>query len=133
MWKRPQLLLAAKWQLIRNAGHVDTGDPTGLCFEEVALLVGLDGEYLSSGHTVLRFDLPQINEIKNVIVNPGFRDFLIEGVLLGWRGCHLLWIHGSCTGDLLVFVPWPIPWAFYHLKSPVYFSLLLPCASIGED
>ena len=46
--------------------------PSGLRPEEVALLIGLDEEYPSSGHTVLRFDLPQINEIKNLIVNPGF-------------------------------------------------------------
>ena len=46
--------------------------PSNLLPEEVALLVGLDGEYTSSGHTVLRCDLPQINEIKNLIVNPGF-------------------------------------------------------------
>ena len=44
----------------------------GLCPEEVALLVSLDGEHPSSGHIVLRFDHPQINEIKNLIVNPGF-------------------------------------------------------------
>ena len=46
--------------------------PSGLCPEEVALLVGLDGKYPSSRHIVLRFDLPQINEIKNLIVNPRF-------------------------------------------------------------
>ena len=46
--------------------------PSSLRPEEVALLVSLDGEYPSSGHMVLRFDLPQINEIRNLIVNPGF-------------------------------------------------------------
>ena len=46
--------------------------PSRLCPEDVALLVSLDGEHPLSGHTVLRFDLPQINEIKNLIVNPGF-------------------------------------------------------------
>ena len=46
--------------------------PSGSCPEDVALLVGLNGGYPSSGHKVLRFDLPQINEIKNLIVNPRF-------------------------------------------------------------
>ena len=46
--------------------------PSGFCPEEVAFLVGLDGEYPSSGHIVLRFDLPLVNEIKNLIINPGF-------------------------------------------------------------
>ena len=36
------------------------------------MLVGLGGEYPSSGHIFLRFDLPQINEIKNLIVNSDF-------------------------------------------------------------
>ena len=64
MWKRPQLLLAAIWQLIRNAGLVDTGDPTGLCFEEVALLVSLDGEHPSSSHIISLLNLPHVNEVK---------------------------------------------------------------------
>ena len=46
--------------------------PSRLCFEEVALLVSIDGEHPSSGHRVLRFDLPHVNEIKNLIVKPGF-------------------------------------------------------------
>ena len=46
--------------------------PSGLRPEEVALLVGLDGEYPSSSYTVLRFDIPQINDIKNLSVNLGF-------------------------------------------------------------
>ena len=46
--------------------------PSGLCLEEVALLVSLDGEHPSSSHIVLRFDLPHVNEIKNLIVKPGF-------------------------------------------------------------
>ena len=46
--------------------------PSGLCPEEVALPVCLDGEHPSSGHMVLRFDLPQINEVKNLSGNPGF-------------------------------------------------------------
>ena len=36
-------------------------------------------------------------------------------------------------GDLLVFVPWPTPWASYHLRSPVYFSPLLPYATAGKQ
>ena len=46
--------------------------PSGLCPEEVALLVSLHGEHPSSGHIVLRFDLPHANEIKNLSVNPRF-------------------------------------------------------------
>ena len=46
--------------------------PSSLRPEEVALFVGLGGKYPSSGHMILRFELPQINEIKNLIVNPGF-------------------------------------------------------------
>ena len=45
--------------------------PSG-CPEEVALLVGLDGDYPSSGYVVSRLDLPHINEVKNLIVSPGF-------------------------------------------------------------
>ena len=45
---------------------------SGLCPREVALLVGLDGRHPSSGHRVLPFDLPHVNEIKNLIVNSGF-------------------------------------------------------------
>ena len=44
--------------------------PSGLCYEEVALLVRIDGEHSSSGHIVLRFDLPHINEIKNPRCRP---------------------------------------------------------------
>ena len=40
--------------------------------EEVALFVGLDGKYPSSGHTILPFELPHINEIKYLVVNPRF-------------------------------------------------------------
>ena len=45
--------------------------PSGVCPEEVSLLFGLDGDHPSSGHIVRRFDLSQVNEIKNFIVNPG--------------------------------------------------------------
>ena len=38
---------------------------------EVALFVGLDGEKPSSCE-VLRFELPHVNEVNNLIVNPGF-------------------------------------------------------------
>ena len=44
----------------------------GLCLEEVALFVRLDGEHPSSGHIIFRFDLPHVNEIKNFIINTGF-------------------------------------------------------------
>ena len=44
--------------------------PFDLCPEDVAMPVSLDGEHPSSGHTVLRFDLPHVNEIKSL--NPGF-------------------------------------------------------------
>ena len=45
---------------------------SGLCLEEVALFVRLDGEHPSSGHIIFRFDLPHVNEIKNLIINQGF-------------------------------------------------------------
>ena len=43
--------------------------PSRLCPEEVALLVGLDGKYPSSSRIILRFELPQINEVKNLILS----------------------------------------------------------------
>ena len=46
--------------------------PSRLCLEEVALLVGFNGKFPSSCHVILRIELPQINEVKNFIVNPGF-------------------------------------------------------------
>ena len=46
--------------------------PSGLCLEEVALLVILDGEHPLSGHTVVWFDLPHVNGIKDLTVNPRF-------------------------------------------------------------
>ena len=46
--------------------------PSSLRPEEVALLVSLDGKYPSSGHIILRFELPHINEIKNLIISSGF-------------------------------------------------------------
>ena len=45
--------------------------PSGLCSEEVALHVGLEGEDPSFGYIVLRFDLPS-DQRGNLIVNPGF-------------------------------------------------------------
>ena len=45
---------------------------SGLCLEEVALFICLDGEHRSSGHIIFRFDLPHVNEIKNLIINQGF-------------------------------------------------------------
>ena len=79
-------LLAAIWQLIRDPGLVEAGESvckyslclswkplkTHLAFalEEIALLVRLDGEHPSSSHKISRLDLPHIDEIKNLIVNP---------------------------------------------------------------
>ena len=37
--------------------------PSGLCLEELALLISLDGEHPSSGHIVLRLALPHVKEI----------------------------------------------------------------------
>ena len=45
---------------------------SSLCLEEVALLFRHDGEHPSSGHIVLWFHLPRVDEIKNLIVNRGF-------------------------------------------------------------
>ena len=47
-------------------------DPSRLCPDEVALLVGFSGMYPSTCYVILRFDLPHVNEVKNLIVNPGF-------------------------------------------------------------
>ena len=44
--------------------------PSGLCPAEVALLVSLDGDHPSSRHIFLRFDLPHVNEIKNLHCQP---------------------------------------------------------------
>ena len=53
--------------------------PSGFCPEEVALFVGVDGKYPSSGHIILRLELLRINEIKTwlqtMIFTPGFFRF----------------------------------------------------------
>ena len=46
--------------------------PSCFCLEEVTLLVRLDGEHPSSGHIISWDDLPGVNKIKNLVVNPGF-------------------------------------------------------------
>ena len=87
--------------------------PSGLCLEEVALLVRLDGEHPSSCHTVLPFDLPQVNEIKNLVVNPGFalKVFAQQTVccILVLRELRLLFVHeiSSWPLILLLFHRWP--------------------------
>ena len=102
-----QLLLAAIWQLIRNPGLVEARQirllifllfvletsqyPSGLRLEEVTLFVRLDGEHPSSSHRISRLNLPHVNEIKNLIVNPGFA-LVVSSYLLSW--CFL-----SCTGS----------------------------------
>ena len=62
--------------------------PSGLRLEEVTLFVRLDGEHPSSSHRISRLNLPHVNEIKNLIVNPGFagasfrvRDLILALVL----------------------------------------------------
>ena len=45
---------------------------SGFCLEEVALFIRLDGEHASSRHILFRFDLPHVDEIKNLIINPRF-------------------------------------------------------------
>ena len=45
--------------------------PSGLCPEEVTLSVCLDGEHPSSGHIISWLDLPHVDEIKNLVDNPG--------------------------------------------------------------
>ena len=45
---------------------------SGFCLEEVTLFIRLDGEQPSSSHIMCRFDLPHVNEIKNLIINRGF-------------------------------------------------------------
>ena len=46
--------------------------PSGLCPEEVALLVRLNREYPSPCYMVSRLELPHVNEIKNLIVKEVF-------------------------------------------------------------
>ena len=46
--------------------------PSRLYPEEVALLVGFYFKYPSTCYVMLRFEFPQINEVKNLIVNRGF-------------------------------------------------------------
>ena len=45
--------------------------PSGLCLEEIKLFVRLDGEHPSSCDISSRLDLSQVDEIKNLVVNPG--------------------------------------------------------------
>ena len=46
--------------------------PSGLCLQEVALFVRLDGEHPSSCRIISRRNLLYFDEIKNLVVNPGF-------------------------------------------------------------
>ena len=84
--KRSHPLLAAMWQLVGNPGPVEAGnsfvDIPFACFgyfliliwpwlEEVALFVRLDREHPSSGHVLSRLDLPHVDEIETLVVNPG--------------------------------------------------------------
>ena len=41
------------------------------CSAEVALLVRLNGEHSSPCHIISRLDFPHVDEIKNLVVNPG--------------------------------------------------------------
>ena len=45
--------------------------PFSLCLWEVAMFVRLDGKHPSSGHIISRLNLLHVNEIKNLVVNPG--------------------------------------------------------------
>ena len=72
---------------------------SSLCLQEITLFVRLDGEHPSSGHIISRLDLPHVDEIKNLVVNPrsglqmfGFSKlFVVSSSFLGW--CYL-----SCAG-----------------------------------
>ena len=107
-------MLAAIWQLFRNPGLVEAGISqlvilllvlessqfqSGLCTEEVVLLVSLDGGHPSSSHIVRRFDLPLVNEIKNLNVNPGcvLKMFRISKLFVVSSYFRFL----SCTGSPL--------------------------------
>ena len=46
--------------------------PPGFCLEEVTLFVCLDGEHPSPSHIISRLNLPHVDEIKNLVINPGF-------------------------------------------------------------
>ena len=45
--------------------------PSCFCLGEVTLFLSFDGEHPSSGHMSSRFDLPQVNKIKNLVVDMG--------------------------------------------------------------
>ena len=57
--------------------------PSGRRLEEVMLFVRLDGEHPSSSHRICRLNLPHVNEIKNLIVNPGFV-LVVSSYFLSW-------------------------------------------------
>ena len=61
--------------------------PSGLCPEEITLFVRLDGEHPSSGHIISRLDLPHVDEIKILVVNPGS---VLQNVLLQQTVCSIL-------------------------------------------
>ena len=46
--------------------------PSGLCLEKVTLFVRLHVEHPSSRHHIFRLDLPHVDEIKKLVVNPRF-------------------------------------------------------------
>ena len=72
--------------------------PSGFCLEEVTLFVRLDGEHPSSSHLFSRLNLPHIDEIKNLVVNPGsvFKMFWFRklfAVTFNFLGCLLPFVH----------------------------------------
>ena len=101
--------------------------PSGLCPEDVALLVSLDGEHPSSGHIVLRFDLPHVNEIKKPRCQPRI---CTQDVSLQQNACGilvlpelmLLFVHGISSWPLLLLLShrWP-----YSVPARLWFDCQL--------
>ena len=67
LWKQVIRLLTILLLVLETSQY-----RSGLGPEEVTLLVRLDGEHPSSGHIISRLELPHVDEIKNLVANPGF-------------------------------------------------------------
>ena len=80
--------------------------PCSLRPEEVALLAGFQRNYPSTCYVILRLELPQINEVKNLVVSPRFplevfpscKRLVVSSYFLGWRFFSCTRPHfGSCS------------------------------------
>ena len=67
LWKQGVSLLVFLLRVLEASQH-----SSGLCLEEAALFIPLDGEPPIVRHIIFRFNLPHVNEIKNFIIITGF-------------------------------------------------------------